>query len=381
MMKALPTLKNLTIGLLILASGQLFIRCSRDSIVDPGPTLSQELQEVLDNTLEIHNGIGVSAAVLMPGQEIWVGASGISHDTVPIETDMIFCLGSITKNYMAALVLQLVEEGVLTLEDPLNQWLPSFPNIDSAITIRQLLNHTSGIYDFTRNPAWGESILADLNRTWSPEETIHTFVLEPVFAAGTNYEYSNTNYLLVGMIIKEATHSQISTLLRERILTPLGLAHTFFSIEEDIIGTVAHRWEDMNGDGQPDDISSYPRNAHDSMLWTTGALYSTAEDVVRYSHALFNCELFTRESLEQMLDYVPYPYNPALGYGFGILIIPDFIPNIQALGHDGTVYGFKARWVYLPDYDVHIAVLLNEDNYDCLTAITAGLARVVLNHR
>jgi CubicO group peptidase (beta-lactamase class C family) len=136
----------------------------------------------------------------------------------------------------------------------------------------------------------------------------------------------------------------------------------------------------MNGDGQPEDISSYPRNAHDSMLWTTGALYSTAEDVVRYSRALFNCELFTRDSLEQMLDYVPYPYNPALGYGFGILIIPDFIPNIQALGHDGTVYGFKARWVYLPDYDVHIAVLLNEDNYDCLTAITAGLARVVLNH-
>jgi D-alanyl-D-alanine carboxypeptidase len=116
------------------------------------------------------------------------------------------------------------------------------------------------------------------------------------------------------------------------------------------------------------------------MLWTCGALYSTAENMARYSRALFNRALFTQSSLDQMLTWIPYPHNPALGYGFGILIIPDFVPGVLAYGHDGTVPGYKGRWAYLPDHGVHIVVFLNEDNYDCLTAITTALADVALEH-
>jgi len=259
--------------------------------------------------------------------------------------------------------------------------LPAFPNIDSTITLKQLLNHTSGVYDFTKNPIWEDRVLADMNRIWSPEETISAFVLTPLFAPGAGYQYSNTNYLLVGMIIKQATHSQISTQLRKRILNPLGLTHTFFSVEEQIGGTLAHRWGDTNDDGQLEDLSSYPRNSYDSMLWTCGAMYSTAEDIVKYSQALFNCRLFSQQSLNQMLTWIPYVHNPALGYGFGILILPDFVMGVRGFGHDGTVMGYKARWVHLPDQGVHIAVLLNEDDYDCLTAITNALANVALQQR
>jgi D-alanyl-D-alanine carboxypeptidase len=120
--------------------------CNKESPNEPVQTIAQELQEALDNTLASQDGIGASAAVKMPGQEIWRGTSGISHGSVPIEKDMIFCIGSVTKNYIATLVLQLAEEGVLTVDDSLHQWLPTFVNLDSAITITQLLNHTSGVY-------------------------------------------------------------------------------------------------------------------------------------------------------------------------------------------------------------------------------------------
>ena len=356
----------------------IFMSCCSNPPADPEKALAGGLQEALDRELAQHNVRGASAAVIVPGHDTWLGASGISHENVPMEPEMIFGMGSMTKNFMATIVLQLAEEGVLTVDDPVRQWLPPHPKIDGNITIRQLLNHTSGLYDFTTNPDWGPAIAADFNRIWSPEETISAFVLKPDFAPGTGFEYSSTNYLVIGMIIEAATHTQVSLQLRNRILDPLNLTHTFFSVEEEIVGTLAHRWFDINQDGQMEDLSSYSRNALDSMLWTCGALYSTAEDVVRYSRALFRCELFTRNSLVQMLTFIPYPPIPTRGYGFGILTIPDFIPGVLAYGHDGTVPGYKARWVYLPDHGVHIAVLLNEDDYDCLTAITIALANVAL---
>ena len=369
--------KNLHILLCFLAFS-IFVSCCSNPPSEPERTLAEKLQEALDGALALHDVRGASAAVIVPGHDTWLGASGISHENVPMEPGMLFGMGSITKNFMATIVLQLAEEGVLTVDDSVRQWLPPHPKIDGNITIRQLLNHTSGLYDFTENPDWGPAIAADFNRIWSPEETISAFVLKPDFAPGTGFEYSSTNYLVIGMIIEAATHTQVSLQLRNRILDPLNLTHTFFSVEEEIVGTLAHRWFDINQDGQMEDLSSYSRNALDSMLWTCGALYSTAEDVVRYSRALFRCELFTRNSLVQMLTFIPYPPIPTRGYGFGILTIPDFIPGVLAYGHDGTVPGYKARWVYLPDHGVHIAVLLNEDDYDCLTAITIALANVAL---
>jgi len=361
-----------------LLSLAILVSCSANSPAEPEKTLAEKLQEALDRELGLFHVRGASAAVIVPGQNTWLGASGISHENVPTEPGMIFGMGSMTKNFMATIILQLAEEGVLTVDDSLQQWLPPLPNIDGGITIRQLLNHTSGLYDFTENPDWGAAILADLDRIWSPEETISAFVLAPIFAPGAGYEYSSTNYLVIGMIVEVATGTPVSVQLRDRILDPQGLTHTYFSVEEEIIGTLAHRWYDIDEDGQLEDCSSYPRNSLDSMLWTCGALYSTAENMARYSRALFNRGLFTQSSLDQMLTWIPYPHNPALGYGFGILTIPDFVPGVLAYGHDGTVPGYKGRWVYLPDHGVHIVVLLNEDNYECLTAITIALARVAL---
>lgn len=136
-MKMLKFIKVL--GLLLLFS--LMLNCCKDTLTEPEPTTAESLQRILDNNLEAFNGKGVSAAIVFQNQNIWSGTSGISFGTTAITEDMIFGIGSVTKTFMAALCLQLADEGVFSLEDSLHEWLPDYPNIDNSITIRQLLNN------------------------------------------------------------------------------------------------------------------------------------------------------------------------------------------------------------------------------------------------
>jgi len=140
-----------TLLFLLLISSLLFCSCENTE-KEQELTRSQRLQEVLDTYLETFNAKGVSAAVAFQNQDIWSGTSGVSFGTTAISEDMIFCIGSLTKSFMAALCLQLADEEVFCLEDSLHKWLPDYPNIDSSITIRQLLNNTSGIYNISEHP-------------------------------------------------------------------------------------------------------------------------------------------------------------------------------------------------------------------------------------
>ncbi len=350
-------------------------------------TLSEELQDVLDTELANHNAIGVSAAVIIPGRETWLGTSGVSHETTSITTDMLFGIGSNTKNFMAALILQLAEEGELSLEDQLGQYLPNYPNINSTITIRQLLNHTSGIYNFTEHPSVWDTIFANRLKLWTPEEMLTSFVLPPYFPPGTGWHYSNTNYTLLGMIVEVITESKVSTELRNRFWNPLGLSRTFFDIEEPITGVYAHRWYDITGDGIPDDISFLFRISEFSAYWAAGAMFSTAEDVAKWSQALFRGKVLSQARLDQMLTFhSPTPGEPQMiGYGLGTLkFAPELVAGEEAYGHGGWVFGYSTVMAFLPEYDVSISIFLNLNNEDCLAAISNGFVEVVtdyLSHR
>ncbi len=177
-----------------------------------------------------------------PNGDIWKGVSGISHDTVEITTDMLFGIASTTKTYMAAIIMQLYEADSLKLSDSIYKWLPPFDNIDSTVTIRQLLNHTSGIYNVTNHPGYIDSVFVTGSRIWTPEEILETFVLEPSFPPGTDYEYSNTNFKLLGMIIEEITGNEIVSELHNRITIPLELSSTFLFPDEGYEGVRSHVW-------------------------------------------------------------------------------------------------------------------------------------------
>lgn len=138
-------------------------------------------------------------------------------------------------------MLKLAENNKISLEDPLNKWLPAFANIDPEITIRQLLNHKSGISDPIFLSPWMDTIMANPTRVFTPEEVLG-WVGTPYFPKGTSWGYSNVNYILAAMIAKKATGMPISQLIRDSILTPLNLDSTFYDGEEPMIGAIAHRW-------------------------------------------------------------------------------------------------------------------------------------------
>jgi D-alanyl-D-alanine carboxypeptidase len=154
------------------------------------------LARALNLSVRVTGGTGASASVIVAEQGAWSGASGISEPDVPVTPDMLFDMASVGKNYLAALVLQLVEEGKLGLDDPLYRWLPDYAHIDRAITVRQLLNHTSGVHDFVEHPQspyWMPFDAIEFGTASSPEEVVSTLVGEPYFAPGDGFRYSTTN--------------------------------------------------------------------------------------------------------------------------------------------------------------------------------------------
>jgi len=286
-------MNKLSFIVILLSFTLIFSSCSLDT-----RTLEERMQAVLDENIEDYDARGVSATIIMPGQPIWKGVAGISHDTVKMSPDMLFAIGSITKNFVAALTLKLSEDGMLSLDDPLSKWLPSYPHIDAGITICQLLNHTSGIYMFWDNEKIWDDLKKDRTKVWTPEEIL-SYIKEPCFAPGDGWRYSNTNYLLLAMIIEKATGSNLSTEFKKRFWQPLNIENAYLSVEEDIPDNQAHVYGDnFNNDGSNIDLTFLPRASHESIIYGSGGLFMTAEDLAQWCHLLFEGEVLRQQSMD-----------------------------------------------------------------------------------
>jgi len=351
----------------------IFSSCTNEKPVEA------QLQDVLDRGIAKYDIQGVSATVIFPDGKIWNGVSGVSHDTVPVEPNMLFAIGSVTKNFVAALTLMLVEEEILSLDDPVSKWLPSYPHVDGDITIRQLLNHTSGLYMFWDNQEIWDDLMADRKRFFTPEEILE-YIKEPYFEAGEGWRYSNTNYLLLAMIINQATGSNLSTELNNRLYQPLGLSDFYLSQEEEIPAHQAHIFGD-NWDGGPiRDITFLPRTSHESITYGSAGIFTTSDKLARWSQALFGGRVLEEQSLNNMLSFVEFkPVSNMSAYGLGV---QEFRKTIsfgeRAIGHAGGNIGTTTYMVYLPDHQVSVVVMINAYPNDGAEAITKGLLKVIL---
>jgi D-alanyl-D-alanine carboxypeptidase len=266
------------------------IGCSQQNRKNDVP-LDVALQTAMDESLENSGAIGVSAAVVFPDGNMWKGASGLSHEDVPVTTEMLFDIGSVQKNFQAVLCLTLVKEGLLSLDDPLEKWFPPHPNIDGKITIRQLLNMTSGIDKFvddSNSPfkIGYRNIRFEEMYTW--EEIYKNHIGESNFKPGTKCEYSTTNYIILRHIIERASQSKQTALFEERLLKPYNLNHTLADFTRPIPESmqIAHGWLYVGGDGDPEDISG------NSLNWIASLspmlVYSTPGDMAAWMHTLFH---------------------------------------------------------------------------------------------
>lgn len=354
----------------------MFLSCSGDQDLP----LEQKFQNALDEEIEKYDVEGVSAAIIFPDETTWTGTSGISYDTVAMKPDMEFAIGSITKNFVAALTLKLAEEGKLSLEDPLSKWLPEYPHVNSEITIRQLLNHTSGIYMFWSNQQIWDDLKEERDKIFTPEEIL-SYIKEPYFEPGEGFRYSNTNYLQLAMIATKATNSSLSSLFKNYFWQPLNLRSARLSIEEKIPENQAHVYGDnFDNDGSYRDVTFLPRASHESITYGSAGLFMTAEDLGSWCHALFNGRILDQQSMEEMLQFVNMrPNGDMTGYGLGVLRYKKAFSNgKKAYGHSGANIGTSAYMIHLPEQNLSVVVMINNMNHQCSSAILKDLVKISL---
>jgi len=364
---------------LALAGAALALGAPTLSAQQSTTALTDTLQRVLDDVRERSGVPGVNAGVVLENGTVIAIASGFA-DTVtrePMRPSSLLLQGSVGKTYVAAVALQLVQEGRLDLDAKVSTylgdepWFAQVPN-HADVTVRQLMNHTSGIVRYEFDERFIADLLAQPDKVWRPEEQIAYLAgSEPPFAAGAGWDYSDTNYLVLGLIIERLTGDTYYAELGRRILRPLALVGTVPSDRRRIPGLV-------QGYGGPDNPFGPAEMLVDGVFafnpqfeWTGGGIASTAADLARWGKALYEGRAFDAALLPVMLDGVPARLGPNTRYGLGVIIRAT--PLGESWGHSGFFPGYLTELAYFPDYRVAVAVQVNSSDFRALRMSPAAM--------
>jgi D-alanyl-D-alanine carboxypeptidase len=332
--------------------------------------VARRLQEQLDR-LRARDGIpGVSATIIFSDGTTWTGTSGLADVAagVPVTADTAFSVASVTKTYLAALVLDLVTEGRFGLDDGVAALLPS-ALLDPRITVRQLLDHTSGVHDFFLAPGIDEALQGARGASWTAAQALG-YVGKPYFLPGGGWHYSNTNYVILGLLAEHVTGQALSTELHARLLDPFGLGNTFVQGAEAPRGPVAHGYRFSGADPAlpPIDLTDgttvMPFTSVVTAAGGAGFMAATSPDVARWARLLYRGEVLDGNGLDLMIGDVALVsgFGPSVPYGLGVQAFT--IDGRPSVGHSGRFLGSRAAVRYLLDEDVSIAVLTNQSRAD-----------------
>jgi D-alanyl-D-alanine carboxypeptidase len=317
------------------------------------PATVVALQSAIDAWITDSTSAGVAAAVRFPNGAEWRGAAGYSDEVhrVAMDVDDRFRVASITKMVTAATVASLVEEGALGLDDPVTGVLPD-SGLDSTLTMRHLLGHRSGLWNYTLDPGLAAGSWAP-----SPVEVVNAAVeAGSVFPPGSRFAYSNTNYVVLGLVLEAVTGRPAHAVIRARVLDTLGMRRTHLDGPE--LGEI----EAAPG-GDPGTADPFP-------AWTDGALVSTAGDLVRFTAAFFAGDLLDPTTVDEMTTEVA----GGSGYGLGVEILE--FGGHRALGHRGGIEGYLGGTFCLPETGVCLTVLSNDWRGGNLWALVGTLADI-----
>ncbi len=327
---------------------------------------TDQYERILTNAYE-PDGPGATAIVARGDSVLFLGAAGLADVElgVPLGPDMVFEIGSITKQFTAAAIMMLAEEGKLSTDDPLSKFLPDYPNGD-AYTVEHLLTHTSGIVSYTGIP---EYMRTKVRQDMTPDEIIDEFDHLPVeFEPGERFAYNNSGYILLGAIIEEVSGESYEDYVEEHIFAKLGMASARYGHRDEIIPRRAEGYRGTAG--------SYANAQYLSMTqpYAAGSLMMNVADWHRWSRALFGGHVISPEAVERMST--PYVLDDGdttqYGYGLGVGDIRDR-PVVQ---HGGGIFGYSTSGYYVPDDEIFVAVFSNNPNagMNGITAIRLAAA-------
>ncbi len=300
------------------------------------------------------DGPGAAVIITDDGRTVYASGQGLAdiEAGTPITPGTVFRLGSITKQFSAAVILQLVDEGKLSLDDPVSKFLPSFPEPGASATVRQLLNHTVGVQSYTGIPGWMAE--ENTNRAYTTEEMIALFRDLPAPSRpGEKWAYNNSGYVLVGAVIEAVTGMPWHQAVEERITGPLGLATIRYGVGEADIPNMAKGYTDKEGQIRP------AQAIHMSVPHAAGALTGSVEDLAKWDHALHHGKVVDSENYARMIAPTRLPDGETAPYGFGLG--RGEVRGRPAIGHGGGIFGFSTDSIYIPEEDIFVAVFTNSD--------------------
>jgi len=308
-------------------------------------TISEKSIDSLVSPQFTGNQPGISILIAKKGHIVYEKAFGSANIelNVPMQPDMVFRIGSITKQFTAVAILQLVEQGKISLQDSIQKYIKDFPSKGYTITVENLLTHTSGLIDYTSIDSYNPYIE---RRDFAPDFLINYFKDKPLqFRPSSKYSYSNSNYLLLGYIIQLVSGENYHQYMEDNVIKRAGLTHTFYAEEKTIVPNRD------NGFFENCDYQTL------SMGFACGDLLSNTEDLYKWNNAVTTYKLISKQSVSQA--FAPHKLSDGTfsNYGYGWFIEPLY--GSLCIHHEGQTSGFIALEKYFPKEDIYISILTN----------------------
>ena len=310
------------------------------------------LTNIVESSLAQSATPGALVGIWYPGQGTWTYAAGVRDLTTanPMATADTFRIASITKTFTATVILQLVDEGRIGLDDVLEPHIPGIANGD-RITVRQVLGMTAGIFDYVNDPIIAANYDLDPLMAFTPRQGLDVIRQHPAdFAPGDHVQYSNSNYLLLGLIIEQVTGQTADVAITERIIRPLGLDQTVFPTTPDLPEPFVRGYESPAVGATLRDVTS----SNPAVPWTAGAMYSTLADLRVWAKALADGTLLDPATQRDRLAWNVFPGQKLdVRYGLGVLEVNGLI------GHSGGIFGYSSWMVHASEENATIVIATN----------------------
>ncbi|MET9958486.1 serine hydrolase domain-containing protein [Streptomyces sp. NPDC006326] len=316
------------------------------------PAVAAELDDAVRDAMRTTQVPGVIVGLWAPGKGSYVKAFGVADKAsgAPMTTDLYMRIGSETKTFTVTALLRLVDQGKMRLDDAIGSYVSGVPNGD-RITLRQLAGMRSGLYNYANDEAFNRLLDTMPAKPFTPQQLLDYSFRHPVqFESGAKFEYSNTNIILLGLAMEKVTGRPFQEILKEQVLEPAGLHHTFFPTGAEFPEPHAHGYTAQTTSGKVEDSTAM----NPSWGWAAGAVISDLQDLRSWARTVATGTLLKPATQAERLKTTPTGI-PGAGYGLGIFDVNGWI------GHDGSLPGYESLVVYLPEGQATMVILLNTD--------------------
>ncbi|GGR15300.1 serine hydrolase domain-containing protein [Streptomyces netropsis] len=316
------------------------------------PAVAAELDAAIRQVMRETQVPGVTVGLWTPDKGRYVRTFGVADKATgaPMATDLYTRIGSETKTFTVTALLRLVDQRKAGLDDPIGKYVKGVPNGD-RITLRELAGMRSGLFNYSEDDDFDKALEADPDHLFTPQQLLDYSFKHPVqFQPGAQFDYSNTNLILLGLVVEKVTGRPLHEVIERDVLKPAGLHHTLFPTSGDIPDPHAHGYTNQTASGKIEDATDW----NPSWAWAAGAMISDLQDLRRWARILATGTLLTPATQAERLKTTPMDI-PGDGYGLGIF-------NIQGwIGHNGSLPGYESLTVYLPQARATMVIILNTD--------------------